>query len=124
MHKENTEKDRINFTLLQELEKSRDHTSKLEEEITGLKRKLDLLTYRMSLLTCELTKQLVLKSDVIDKEDREIIEKSQRVQQSFYSPAEAITAELTRLADGEQPYEEIKQALGNIIKYLVLKSLF
>lgn len=78
----------------------------------------------MSLLTCELTKHLVLKSDAIDKEDREIIEKSQRVQESFYSPAEAITAELSRLTEMEQPYDEIKQAMKNIIKYVFFLCFF
>ncbi len=60
-------------------------------------------------------------TEKLSKEYRNFRENSyfsqtKKVQASFFSPVEAITVELSRIAETDQPYDEIKQALGNIVR--------
>ena len=71
----------------------------------------------MSLLSCEVTKHLVMQVDFSDREDREIVKKSQKIEKSFRSPSEAIAHELARLTEGETTFNELRHSLRTIIKY-------
>ncbi len=89
---------------------------KKKQKIHDLKKKQDLLALRLSLLTNELTKQLVLKVED-NKEEREILEKAKQVGQSFKSPAEAISASLSELSnEAEVSTKKMKQTMQTVIK--------
>jgi hypothetical protein len=49
-------------------------------------------------------------------ENQELAKRAFNVQQSFYSPAEAITAELARLSNSEASYEELRETLTTVLK--------